>query len=317
MRTGENATVSILVDKQTKVIVQGITGRDGSFHTRAMLDYGTQVVGGVTPGKGGQKVDTIDVFDTVQDAVAHTGARCSVVFVPAAFAPDAIREAAENGITLIVCITEGIPVLDMVDLYHELKDRSVRLIGPNCPGIISPGKCKVGIMPGNVHKTGSVGVISRSGTLTYEVVYDLSEKNLGQSTCVGIGGDPIVGTSFVDLLEMFENDDQTDAIVLIGEIGGEAEEKAASFIKTSVSKKVVAFISGRSAPPGKRMGHAGAIISGGKGGAETKVKALREVGVVVVDRPDQIPEALLAPGNGRQVPTPDPLDRSGPSPGVT
>jgi succinyl-CoA synthetase alpha subunit len=317
MLKGETVNVSILVDKQTKVIVQGITWRDGSFHTRAMLDYGTQVVGGVTPGKGGQKVDTIDVFDTVKDAVAHTGAQCSVVFVPAAFAPDAIREAAENEITLIVCITEGIPVLDMVDLYHELKDRNVRLIGPNCPGIISPGKCKVGIMPGHVHKTGSIGVISRSGTLTYEVVYDLSEKDLGQSTCVGIGGDPIVGTSFIDLLEMFENDDQTDAIVLIGEIGGEAEEKAASFIKTSVSKKVVAFISGRSAPPGKRMGHAGAIISGGKGGAETKVKALREAGVVVVDRPDQIPEALLAPDNVRPVPTPDPLGRSGGSPGVT
>lgn len=317
MLKGETVTVSILVDKQTKVIVQGITGRDGSFHTRAMLDYGTQVVGGVTPGKGGQKVDTIDVFDTVKDAVAHTGAQCSVVFVPAAFAPDAIREAAENGITLIVCITEGIPVLDMVDLYHELKDKNVRLIGPNCPGIISPGKCKVGIMPGHVHKTGGVGVISRSGTLTYEVVYDLSEKNLGQSTCVGIGGDPIVGTSFVDLLEMFENDDHTDAIVLIGEIGGEAEEKAASFIKTSVSKKVVAFISGRSAPPGKRMGHAGAIISGGKGGAETKVKALEGAGVVVVDRPDQIPETLLAPGNGQLKTTPGPLDRSGGRPGVT
>ncbi len=317
MLKGETVNVSILVDKQTKVIVQGITGRDGSFHTRAMLDYGTQVIGGVTPGKGGQKVDTIDVFDTVKDAVAHTGAQCSVVFVPAAFAPDAIREAVENGITLIVCITEGIPVLDMVDLYHELKDRNVRLIGPNCPGIISPGKCKVGIMPGHVHQTGSVGVISRSGTLTYEVVYDLSEKNLGQSTCVGIGGDPIVGTSFVDLLEMFENDDQTDAIVLIGEIGGEAEEEAASFIKTSVSKKVVAFISGRSAPPGKRMGHAGAIISGGKGGADAKVKALREAGVVVVDRPDQIPGALLAHDNGRPVSTSDPPGRSGGSPGVT
>ena len=317
MRTGGNATVSILVDNQTKVIVQGITGRDGSFHTRAMLDYGTQVVGGVTPGKGGRKVGTIAVFDTVKDAVVHTGARCSVVFVPATFAPDAIREAADNGIKLIVCITEGIPVLDMVDLYHELKRRNVRLIGPNCPGIISPGKCKVGIMPGHIHKEGGVGVISRSGTLTYEVVYDLSEKNLGQSTCVGIGGDPIVGTSYVDLLEMFENDDQTDAIVLIGEIGGEAEEKAASFIKTSVSKKVVAFISGRSAPPGKRMGHAGAIISSGKGGAEVKVKALREAGVVVVDRPDQIPEALLVPGNGRRKPTRSPLDRSGRSPGVT
>jgi len=317
MLKGETVTVSILVDKQTKVIVQGITGRDGSFHTRAMLDYGTQVVGGVTPGKGGQKVDTLDVFDNVKDAVGHTGARCSVVFVPAAFAPDAIREAAENGITLIVCITEGIPVLDMVDLYHELKDRSVRLIGPNCPGIISPGKCKVGIMPDHVHKTGGIGVISRSGTLTYEVVYDMSEKNLGQSTCVGIGGDPIVGTSYIDLLEMFENDDQTDAIVLIGEIGGEAEEKAASFINKSVSKKIVAFISGRSAPPGKRMGHAGAIISSGKGGAEAKVNALREAGVVVVDRPDQIAEALLAADSGRPMPMPNPLDSLGGNAGVT
>ncbi|MBW8038547.1 MAG: succinate--CoA ligase subunit alpha [Planctomycetes bacterium] len=309
--------MSILVDKQTKVIVQGITGRDGSFHAQAMLEYGTQVVGGVTPGKGGRKVGTLAVFDTVKDAVAHTGARCSVVFVPAAFAPDAIREAADNGITLIVCITEGIPVLDMLDLYHELKHKNVRLIGPNCPGIISPGKCKIGIMPGYIHKAGGVGVISRSGTLTYEVVYNLSEKNLGQSTCIGIGGDPIVGTSYVDLLEMFENDDQTDAIVLIGEIGGEAEEKAASFIKTSVSKKVVAFISGRSAPPGKRMGHAGAIISSGKGGAEAKVKALREAGVVVVDRPDQIAEALLVPGDGRRKPTPSLLDRTDRSPGDT
>jgi succinyl-CoA synthetase alpha subunit len=282
-----------------------------------MLDYGTQVVGGVTPGKGGHNEGTIVVFDTVKDAIAQTGARCSVVFVPAAFTPDAIREAADNGITLIVCITEGIPVLDMVDLYHELRCKNVRLIGPNCPGIISPGKCKVGIMPGHIHKAGGVGVISRSGTLTYEVVYNLSEKNLGQSTCVGIGGDPIVGTSYIDLLEMFENDDQTDAIVLIGEIGGEAEEKAASFIRTSVSKKVVAFISGRSAPPGKRMGHAGAIISSGKGGAEAKVKALREAGVVVVDRPDQIAEALLVPGSGRRKPTRNSLDRSGRSPGVT
>jgi succinyl-CoA synthetase alpha subunit len=284
--------VSILIDKQTKVIVQGITGRDGSFHAEAMLQYGTQVVGGVTPGKGRRKVGTIPVFDTVEDVAAQTGARCSVVFVPAAFAPDAIREAADGGISLIVCITEGIPVLDMVDLYHELRQKQVRLIGPNCPGIISPGKCKAGIMPGHIHKPGGIGVISRSGTLTYEVVYDLSEKNLGQSTCVGIGGDPIVGTGYVDLLEMFENDEQTEAIVLIGEIGGEEEEKAASFINTSMRKKVVAFISGRTAPPGKRMGHAGAIVSGGKGTAEAKVKALREAGVVVVDRPDQIPDAL-------------------------
>jgi succinyl-CoA synthetase alpha subunit len=285
--------VSILVDKQTKVIVQGITGRDGSFHARAMLEYGTQVVGGVTPGKGGQKVGPLPVFDTVKQAVAQTGAGCSVVFVPAAHAPDAVREAADNGITLIVCITEGIPVLDMVDLYQHLNRKKVRLIGPNCPGVISPGKCKVGIMPGPIHKPGGVGVISRSGTLTYEVVNDLSQKNLGQSTCVGIGGDPIVGTGFVELLEMFENDQQTEAIALIGEIGGQEEEKAAAFIKSSVHKKVVAFISGRSAPPEKRMGHAGAIISGGKGGAEAKVKALQEAGVLVVDRPDRIADALM------------------------
>lgn len=284
--------MSILIDEHTKVIVQGITGRDGSFHAEAMLKYGTKVVGGVTPGKGGQAVGELPVFNTVKDAVARTGAQCSVIFVPAAFAPDAIREAADGGISLVVCITEGIPVLDMVDLYHELKRKRVRLIGPNCPGIISPGKCKVGIMPGYIHKKGGIGVISRSGTLTYEVVYDLSEKKLGQSTCIGIGGDPIVGTGYIELLEMFEKDPDTKAIVLIGEIGGEDEEKAASFIKTSVTKKVVAFISGRTAPPGKRMGHAGAIISGGKGGAEAKVKALQEAGVVVLDRPDQIPDVL-------------------------
>jgi succinyl-CoA synthetase alpha subunit len=284
--------VSILINEQSKVIVQGITGRDGSFHTEAMLKYGTKVVGGVTPGKGGRTVCTLPVFDTVKEAVVQTGAQCSAIFVPAAFAPDAIREAADGGISLIVCITEGIPVLNMVDLYHELKRKHVRLIGPNCPGIISPGKCKVGIMPGHIFKSGGIGVISRSGTLTYEVVYDLSEKNLGQSTCIGIGGDPVIGTGFVDLLEMFENDDNTDAIVLIGEIGGEDEERAASFIKASVSKKVVSFISGRTAPPEKRMGHAGAIISGGKGGVEAKVKALRQAGVVVVDRPDQIRDLL-------------------------
>ena len=284
--------MSILIDGQTKVIVQGITGRDGSFHAESMLKYGTKVVGGVTPGKGGRTVCTLPVFDTVKEAVAQTGAQCSAIFVPAAFAPDAIREAADGGISLIVCITDGIPVLTMVDLYHELKRKHVRMIGPNCPGIISPGKCKVGIMPDFIHKPGGIGVISRSGTLTYEVVYDLSEKNLGQSTCIGIGGDPVIGTGFVDLLEMFENDDNTDAIVLIGEIGGEDEERAASFIKASVSKKVVSFISGRTAPPEKRMGHAGAIISGGKGGVEAKVKALRQAGVVVVDRPDQIRDLL-------------------------
>ena len=284
--------MSILIDEQTRVIVQGITGRDGSFHAEAMLAYGTKVVGGVTPGKGGRTVGTIPVFNTVGDAVTKTGAQCSVVFVPAVFAPDAIREAADSGISLVVCITEGIPVLRMVDLYHELKDKGIRLIGPNCPGVISPGKCKVGIMPGEIHRPGGIGVISRSGTLTYEVVYDLTERNLGQSTCIGIGGDPIVGTGYVELLEMFEKDDLTDAIVLIGEIGGEAEEEAASYIKTSVHKKVVAFISGRTAPAGKRMGHAGAIISAGSGGAEAKVAALRDAGAVVVDRPDQIPDAL-------------------------
>jgi succinyl-CoA synthetase alpha subunit len=284
--------VSILIDEQTRVIVQGITGRDGSFHTEAMLKYGTKVIGGVTPGKGGRTVCNLPVFDTVKEAVERTGAQCSAIFVPAAFAPDAIREAADAGISLIVCITDGIPVLDMVDLYHELKRKHVRMIGPNCPGIISPGKCKVGIMPDFIHMQGDIGVISRSGTLTYEVVYDLSEKNLGQSTCIGIGGDPIIGTGFVDLLEMFDNDDNTDAIILIGEIGGEDEEKAASFIRTSVSKKVISFISGRTAPPEKRMGHAGAIISGGKGGVEVKVKALQEAGVVVVDRPDQICDLL-------------------------
>lgn len=284
--------MSILVDEKTKVIVQGITGHDGSFHSEAMLQYGTQVVAGVTPNKGGQTVGDIPVFDTVTEAVTQTGAQCSVIFVPAAFAADAIREAADNGISLIVCITEGIAVLSMLDLYHELKQKKVRLIGPNCPGIISPGKCKAGIMPGHIHKAGSIGVISRSGTLTYEVVYDLSEKNFGQSTCVGIGGDPVVGTGYTELLETFENDDQTESIVMVGEIGGQAEEEAASFIKKSISKKVVAFISGVTAPPEKRMGHAGAIISGGQGDAEAKIKALRQAGVIVVDRPDQIPDAL-------------------------
>jgi succinyl-CoA synthetase alpha subunit len=284
--------VSILIDQNTRVIVQGITGRDGSFHAQAMRDYGTQVVAGVTPKKGGMNVAGAPVFDSVAEAVDATGAHCSVIFVPAIAAPAAIREAADNGISLIVCITEGIAVLDMVELYHELRHKQVRLIGPNCPGIISPGKSKVGIMPGHVHRPGRVGVISRSGTLTYEVVYTLSQRNLGQSTCLGIGGDPIVGTGFIELLELFEQDDETEAIVMVGEIGGQEEEKAAAYIKASVRKKVVAFISGRTAPAGKRMGHAGAIISGGKGGAEPKVRALRDAGVIVVDRPDQIPDAI-------------------------
>jgi succinyl-CoA synthetase alpha subunit len=289
--------VSILINQETRVIVQGITGRDGSFHAQAMQDYGTQVVGGVTPGKGGQRVGDIPVFDTVAEACEKTGANCSVIFVPARFALAAAREAAQAGLPLIVCITEGVPVLDMVQLSGELQayeaqGKRIRLIGPNCPGVISPGKCKVGIMPGHIHKQGGIGVISRSGTLTYEVVYDLTEKGLGQSSCIGIGGDPIVGIGYIDLLKLFEEDEDTEGIVLIGEIGGEAEEKAAKFIRAHISKPVVAFISGRTAPPGKRMGHAGAIISGGKGGAEAKVAALQEAGVVVVDRPDQIPDSL-------------------------
>jgi succinyl-CoA synthetase alpha subunit len=284
--------VSILIDKQTKIIIQGITGREGSFHAMAMLEYGTQVMGGVRPGKGGSMVGRLPVFNTVAEAVNKTGAVCSIIFVPARFAKDAIREAADAGVSLIVCITEGIPVLDMLKLYHELKRKNIRLIGPNCPGIISPDKCKVGIMPGHIHRPGGVGVISRSGTLTYEIVYGLSEKNMGQSTCIGIGGDPIVGTGFVELLEMFESDPQTEAVVLIGEIGGTEEENAALFIKSSMKKKVVAFISGRTAPPEKRMGHAGAIISAGKGGAGAKLQALLEAGVVVLERPDQIPDAL-------------------------
>ena len=284
--------MSILIDNKTRVIVQGITGRDGSFHTEQMLKYGTQVKGGVTPGKGGQKACSLPVFDTVTEAVNQTGAECSVIFVPAKFAVDAIREAANSGISLIVCITEGIPVLDMLELYHELKQKKVSLIGPNCPGIISPGKCKIGIMPNHIYKQGSVGVIARSGTLAYEVVYSLTEKNMGQSTCIGIGGDPIIGTGYVELLEMFEQDEDTETIVLIGEIGGSEEEKAAEFIKTSVSKRVVAYISGRTAPPEKRMGHAGAIISNGKGDPKTKIKALQEAGTIVVDRFEQIPDVI-------------------------
>jgi succinyl-CoA synthetase alpha subunit len=284
--------VSILLDKNSKVIVQGITGRDGSFHTKSMLEYGTSVVGGVTPGKGGLSIEGLPVFNSVLEATENTGAGCSVIFVPAKFAGKAVREAADNGIKLIVCITEGIPVNEMLFLYHYVKESGARLIGPNCPGLISPGKSKIGIMPGYIHKEGSVGVISRSGTLTYEVVYNLTNMNLGQSTCVGIGGDPIIGTQYIELLEMFEKDPDTGSIVIIGEIGGEDEENAAEYIKNNMSKKVVSFISGRTAPPGKKMGHAGAIISGGKGTAEAKVNALENAGVIVVDKPDQIPAAL-------------------------
>lgn len=284
--------MSILIDEKTRVIVQGITGRDGSFHTAQMIDYGTKVVGGVTPGKAGQSVSGAPVFDSVKEAVAKTGADTSVIFVPPKFAVDAIREAASGGIKLVICITEGVPVLQMVKAYHELKAAGVRLIGPNCPGLISPGKSKIGIMPARIHKEGRVGVISRSGTLTYEVVYNLTEAGMGQSTCVGVGGDPIIGTGYLDLLELFERDPGTEGVVLIGEIGGDDEEKAAAYIKATVKKPVVSFISGRTAPPGKRMGHAGAIISGGKGTAEAKVAAFRDAGVPVADKPDEIPRLL-------------------------
>jgi succinyl-CoA synthetase alpha subunit len=284
--------MGILIDDNTKVLVQGITGRDGSFHAASMLEYGTNVVGGVTPGKGGQEVHGLPVFDTVAEAVEATGANCSVIFVPARFATAALREAADAGLSLIVCITEGVPVLEMLGNYHYIREKGARLIGPNCPGLITPGKSKVGIMPGHIHKPGGIGVISRSGTLTYEVVYNLTANGLGQSTCVGIGGDPVIGTGYIDLLELFNGDPGTEGIVIIGEIGGEDEEQAAEYIEKSVNKPVVSFISGRTAPPGKRMGHAGAIISGGKGTAEAKVEAFREADVPVADRPDQIPELI-------------------------
>ena len=284
--------MSILLNAETRVIVQGITGRDGSFHARSMREYGTKVVGGVTPGKGGENVDGIPVFNTVTDAVQETGANCTVIFVPARFASAALREAADARIPLIVCITEGIPVLDMIRDTQYLQERGCRLIGPNCPGLISPGAAKVGIMPGRIHTPGGIGVISRSGTLTYEVVWALTRAGLGQSTCIGVGGDPVIGTNFVDLLALFEADPQTTGVALIGEIGGNDEERAAEYISTSMKKPVVSFISGRTAPPEKRMGHAGAIISGGKGGAEAKVAALRDAGVPVADRPDEVPGLL-------------------------
>ncbi len=274
--------MAILVDNNTKVVVQGITGREGSFHTKQMLNYGTDLCAGVTPGKGGQEVERVPVFNTVKEAVEKTGANASCIFVPPAFAPDAIMEASSAGIRVVVCITEGIPVLDMIKVMRFIRDRGTVLIGPNCPGIISPGKTKVGIMPGHIHKEGTIGVISRSGTLTYEVVDQLTKAGLGQSTCIGIGGDPIVGVSFIDMLERFKEDDQTEAVVLIGEIGGRAEEQAAEYIKRGYPKPVIAFIAGRTAPPGKRMGHAGAIISGGMGKAEDKIRALEDAGITVV-----------------------------------
>ncbi|MGA9347373.1 MAG: succinate--CoA ligase subunit alpha [Anaerolineae bacterium] len=284
--------MSILVDRSTRLLVQGITGREGEFHTRQMLDYGTNVVAGVTPGKGGMEVAGVPVFNTVKEAVKTTGANTSVVYVPARFAPDALYEAADAGVPLIVCITEGIPTLDMIKVKAYLDQRGVRLIGPNCPGVITPGESKVGIMPGHIHKSGSVGVVSRSGTLTYEVVYDLTTRGLGQSTCVGIGGDPILGSDFIDILALFEEDVATDKVVLIGEIGGTDEERAAGFIANKMTKPVVAFIAGRTAPPGKRMGHAGAIIEGGMGTAAEKIAALEAAGVKVARYPGEIPDLI-------------------------
>ena len=286
--------MSVLIDNNTKVIVQGITGRDGSFHAAKMKEYGTQVVGGTSPGKGGQQVDGIPVFNTVKEAVAATGADTSIIFVPAPFAKDAMLAAIDGGVKLVVCITEGVPVLDAVEAQNYARVKGVKVIGPNCPGLISPGKSMVGIMPTGVFKQGHTGVISRSGTLTYEVVYDLVESGLGISTAVGVGGDPVVGLYFEDLLQMFQDDPETDSIAMIGEIGGDAEERAAEFIKAHVTKPVAVFISGRQAPPGKQMGHAGAIISGGSGSAEGKIKALEAAGVPVADETRLLPELLKA-----------------------
>lgn len=280
--------MSILVDKSTRLLVQGITGKEGTFHTQQMKAYGTNVVAGVTPGKGGTLHEEIPIFNTVADAVKNTGANASVIYVPPPFAADAIMEATDAGVALIVCITEGIPTVDMVKAFHYVESHKSRLVGPNCPGVISPGKCKIGIMPGHIHKEGRVGVISRSGTLTYEAVHQLTGLGLGQSTCVGIGGDPIIGTLYVDLLEMFEADSETDAVIMIGEIGGSAEETAAAFVKEKMTKPVIGFIAGQTAPPGRRMGHAGAIISGGKGTAAEKMKMMTEAGIHVVSSPADI-----------------------------
>jgi succinyl-CoA synthetase alpha subunit len=281
--------MSIIVDKTSRILVQGITGKEGTFHTQQMMEYGTTVVAGVTPGKGGQKFeDKVPIFDTVKDAVDKTGANVSILFVPPAFAADAVYEAADAGIETVVCISEGIPAMDMLKVYNYLQTTGTRLIGPNCPGIISPGKCKVGIMPGFIHQEGSIGVISRSGTLTYEAVDQITRLGLGQSTCIGIGGDPVIGTRFIDALSLFKDDPETEAVVLIGEIGGTAEEEAASWVQANFNKPVVAFIAGQTAPPGRRMGHAGAIISGGKGTAAEKMKALKEAGISVCKSPAEI-----------------------------
>jgi succinyl-CoA synthetase alpha subunit len=284
--------MSILINEDTRVICQGITGNAGTFHTKGCLEYGSQVVGGVTPGKGGQSVEGVPVFDTVAEAVEKTHADASMIFVPAAFTADAILEALDSGIKTIVAITEGVPTLDMVPVYDLVRRSDSVLIGPNCPGVITPEQCKIGIMPGYIHKQGPVGVMSRSGTLTYEAVWQLTNLGLGQSTCVGLGGDPIVGTSFIDLLKMFEDDSETEALLMMGEIGGTAEEEAAAFVAEHVSKPVAAFIAGRTAPPGKRMGHAGAIISGGKGTATEKIEALQAAGIEVAESPADMGAAV-------------------------
>ena len=286
--------MSILVDENTRLLVQGLTGREGTFHTQQAIAYGTKVVGGVTPGKGGTSHEGVPVFHTVAEAARQTGANVSVIFVPASYAADAILEAADAGLPLVVCITEGIPTLDMVRVRAFLEKHSTRLIGPNCPGIISPGKCKIGIMPGHIHKPGGVGVVSRSGTLTYEAVHQLSGLGIGQSTCIGIGGDPIIGTRFLDAVRLFHEDPETEAIVLIGEIGGNAEETAAAFIREHVRKPVVGFVAGQTAPPGRRMGHAGAIIAGGQGTAAEKIRAMEAAGIQVARTPAVIGEAVAA-----------------------
>jgi len=276
--------MSIFVDKKTRVVVQGITGKEGSFHTRQCIEYGTNIVAGVTPGKGGQKMDDVFVFNTVKDAVKETGADCSMIFVPAPFCADAILEASDSGVKLIVAITEGIPVLDMIKVKNYIKDKSVRLIGPNCPGIITPGEAKIGIMPGVIHKPGGpIGVVSRSGTLTYEVVHQLTNQGFGQTTCIGIGGDPVNGTNFIDVLKAFKDDPETKGIVMVGEIGGNAEEEAASYINENINIPVIGFIAGITAPPGRRMGHAGAIISGSSGTAKAKIEAMKKAGIHVCE----------------------------------
>ncbi len=284
--------MAILINKDTKVLVQGLTGREGTFHALQCIEYGTKIVAGVTPGKGGTTHEGIPVYNTVKEAVEKEGANASLIFVPPKFAADAIMEAVDADLDLVVCITEGIPVRDMIKVRRFMAGKKTRLIGPNCPGIISPGKCKMGIMPARIHKEGSVGVISRSGTLTYEAVGQLSSRGIGQSTCIGIGGDPIIGTNFIDALKLFKEDDETKAVVMIGEIGGSAEEEAARWIAENFNKPVVSFIAGQTAPPGRRMGHAGAIISGGKGTAAEKMKTLREYGVTVVESPAEIGEAV-------------------------